>query len=301
MSVSSDEEDDISESEIDDYSEKPYQLLQNGTYKVKVNGQLRCPFCSGKKKQDYKYKELFAHASGVSKGSASRSAIQKANHLALANYLENELAADAEPLPRPPLPQLTKAEPNPGELYVWPWMGIVVNPLKETDDKEVLLDSAYWVKRLSRFKPIQVNAFWVEQDSFVGVIAKFDSDWSGFASATELEKEFENEGYSKKEWTERTGDYESKAYGWCARAEDYSSQGPIAEYLSKEGTLRTVSAISQEIAQRRNSVLDELSHIIAVTNEDLTKVQYSYNRTAMSLQRVLDEKKNLHEAFADGM
>lgn len=38
-----------------------------------------------------------------------------------------------------------------------------------------------------------------------------------------------------------------------------------------------------------------------MTNEDLNKVQYSYNKTAMSLQRVLDEKKNLHEAFADGI
>ncbi|ESQ35218.1 hypothetical protein EUTSA_v10007054mg [Eutrema salsugineum] len=299
MGISSDEESEISESEIDDYSEIPYLMLQTGKYKVKVNGNLRCPFCSGKKKQDYKYKELIAHASGVSKGSANRSAKQKANHLALAKYLENELAGDAEPVPRPPVPQLDESEAKPGDIYVWPWMGIVINPLKETDDKEALLDSAYWLKELSRFNPIEVNAFWVEQDSAVGVIAKFNSDWSGFASATELEEEFENKGCSKKEWTEKRGDSESKAYGWCARAEDYNSEGPIGEYLSKEGTLRTISDISQEKAQDRNSVLDELSDIIAMTNEDLNKVQYSYNKTAMSLQRVLDEKKTLHEAYAD--
>ena len=97
-----DEESEISESEIDDYSENPYRKLQTGHYMVKkVNGTLRCPFCSGKKKQDYKYKELMAHASGVSKGSVSRSAKQKANHLALAKYLETELAGGdhAEPIP----------------------------------------------------------------------------------------------------------------------------------------------------------------------------------------------------------
>ncbi|KAG7591840.1 XS domain [Arabidopsis thaliana x Arabidopsis arenosa] len=301
MGVSSDEESEISESEIDDYSETPYLLLRNGSYKVTVNGQLRCPFCSGKKKQDYKYKELYAHATGVSKGSASRSAKQKANHLALAKFLENELAGYAEPLPRPPVvpPQFDETEPNPHDVYVWPWMAIVLNPLKETDDKELLLDSAFWLKTLSKFKPIEVNAFWVEQDSIVGVIAKFHSDWSGFASATELEKEFETQGSSKKEWTERSGDSESKAYGWCARAEDFNSQGPIGEYLSKEGQLRTVSDVLQEKVQDRNTVLDELSNMIAMTNEDLNKVQYSYNKTAMSLQRVLDEKKSLHEAFAD--
>ncbi|VVA91487.1 unnamed protein product [Arabis nemorensis] len=299
MANSSDEEAEISESEIDDYSETPYLLLQNGKYKVKVNGILRCPFCSGKKKQDYKYKELMAHATGVSKGSANRSAIQKANHLALAKYLENELAGDAEPAPRPPVPQLNEPETRPGEIYVWPWMGIVINPLKENDDKELLLDSAYWLKRLSRFKPVEVNAFWVEEGSVVGVIAKFKSDWSGFASATELEKEFENEGCSKKEWTEKRGDSESKAYGWCAREEDYNSEGPIGEYLSKEGQLKTVSDISKEKAQDRNNVLEELSNIIAMTNEDLNRVQYSYNKTAMSLQRVLYEKRNLHEAYAN--
>uniref|UniRef100_A0A1J3JCG4 Factor of DNA methylation 1 n=1 Tax=Noccaea caerulescens TaxID=107243 RepID=A0A1J3JCG4_NOCCA len=299
MSLSSDEEVEISDSEIDEFSEIPYLEIQNGRYKVKVNGTLRCPFCSGKKKQDYKYKELIAHASGVSKGSATRSAIQKANHLALAKYLENDLAGDAEPLPRPPVPRVNKSEAKPGDIYVWPWMGIVMKPLKETDDKEALLDPAYWLKRLSRFKPVEVNAFWVEQDSSVGVIAKFNSDWRGFASATELEKEFENQGCSKREWTEKRGDSEAKAFGWCAREEDYSSGGPMGEYLLKEGKLRTVSDISQEKTQDRNSVLDELSDIIALTNEDLNKVQYSYNRTAMSLQRVLGEKKILHDAYAD--
>ncbi|CAF1926003.1 unnamed protein product [Brassica napus] len=303
MAVSSDEESEISESEIDDYSETPYLLLQNGKYKVKVNGTLRCPFCSNKKKQDYKYKELMAHASGVSKGSASRSAKQKANHLALARYLQNELAGDAEPLPRPPPvpPQLNESEAKPGEVYVWPWMGIIISPLNETDDKEALLDPACWLKELSRFKPVEVHAFWVEQGLTVGVVAKFNSDWSGFASATELEKEFESIGCSKKEWMEKRGgdSVSKKAYGWCARAEDYHSEGPIGEYLSKEGKLRTVSDISQEKAQDRNSVLEQLSDIIAMTNEDLNKVQYSYNKTAMSLKRVLDEKKTLHEAYAN--
>ncbi|KAF8094521.1 hypothetical protein N665_0360s0025 [Sinapis alba] len=258
MDVPPGEESEISESEIDDYSEKPYLKLQTGQYKVKVNGMLRCPFCSGKKKQDYKYKELIAHASGVSIGSVSRSAKQKANHLALAKYLENELAGDAEPLPRPILPLLNETEAKLGDVYVWPWMGIV------------------------------------------GVVAEFNSDWSGFASATELEKEFEREGCSKKEWTQkRGGGSESKAYGWCARAEDYNSEGPIGEYLTKEGKLRTVSDISQEKAQDRNIVLEELSDIIALANEDLNKVKYSYNETAMSLQRVLDEKKTLDKAYAD--
>ena len=37
-----------------------------------------------------------------------------------------------------------------------------------------------------------------------------------------------------------------------------------------------------------------------MTNEDLNKVQYSYNETAMLLKRVKDQKKNLAEAYAEG-
>ncbi|XP_010537880.1 PREDICTED: factor of DNA methylation 1 [Tarenaya hassleriana] len=297
MDTDSDVESEISESEIDEYSEKPYKLLQSGKFKVKVNGTLRCPFCSGKKKQDYKYKELFAHASGVARGSANRSAKQKANHLALANYLEKDLAGDAERLPCPPVPLSKQLEPKPGDIYVWPWMGIVVNPVNRSDDKESLLDSGYWLKRLSKFTPLGVESFWNEQDSEVDVIVKFNRDWNGFVNATEFEKEFETERCGKKDLAVKRGDFGSKGYGWVARADDYKSSGPIGEYLSKEGKLSTISDIVEEALQDRNSVLESLTTKIALTNEDLNKLQYKYDVEAMSLSRVLQEKDNLHGIF----
>ncbi|CAN1806571.1 Factor of DNA methylation 1 [Linum perenne] len=66
MRPSSDEESDISESEIKDYVDKPYELLKSQHYKVEVRGTLRCPFCTGKMKRGYKnYKELLQHASAM--------------------------------------------------------------------------------------------------------------------------------------------------------------------------------------------------------------------------------------------
>ena len=91
------EESDISESEINDYIDKPYEELTAGKFKVKgLNGNLRCPFCAGKKKQDYKYKDLLQHASGMGKDSTNKSAKQKANHLALEKYLETDLAGEVD-------------------------------------------------------------------------------------------------------------------------------------------------------------------------------------------------------------
>lgn len=64
-----------------------------------ANETIRCPFCTGKKKQDYKYNDLLQHATGVGKGSANRSDRQKATHAALAKCLENELGRKAEKSP----------------------------------------------------------------------------------------------------------------------------------------------------------------------------------------------------------
>lgn len=50
------------------------------------------PFCPGKKKQQYKYRDLLQHVFGVGTGAAWRKAKAKAQHLALANYLTFELA-----------------------------------------------------------------------------------------------------------------------------------------------------------------------------------------------------------------
>ncbi|KAK4395392.1 Factor of DNA methylation 1 [Sesamum angolense] len=151
MGSSSDEESDFSDSEINEYKEKPYELLKAGTYKVKgPNGSLRCPFCAGKK-QDYQYNHLLQHAIGVAKGSASRSAKQKANHLALATFLENDLANEAEPLPQQTAP-LPAAKPEKSELYCWPWVGIVANILNEPKNSDCLASRGYWLNKFSKYK-----------------------------------------------------------------------------------------------------------------------------------------------------
>ncbi|KAG7652619.1 putative domain XH [Arabidopsis thaliana x Arabidopsis arenosa] len=298
MDNSSDEESEISESEIDVYYEKPYEKLMNGDYKVKVKDTFRCPFCAGKKKQHYKYKELLAHASGVAKGSASRSAKQKANHFALAKYMENELAGDAD-VPRPQIPSSSTEQSQAvvDDIYVWPWMGIVINPVRRTDNKNVLLDSAYWLKKLARFNPLEVKTLWLDQESVVAVIPQFNSGWSGFKSVTELEKEYEIRGCGRKDWIDKRGDWRSKAYGWCARADDYNSQGSIAEYLSKVGKLRSFSDITKEEIQNKSIVVDDLANKIAMTNEDLNKLQYMNNEKTLSLRRVLIEKDELDRVY----
>lgn len=303
MDYSSDDESDISESEINDYVEKPYEQLRAGKYKVKgLNGTLRCPFCAGKKKQDYKFKDLLQHASGVAKGSANRSAKQKANHLALAKYLEAELASEADQTQ-----QLVISKPVPQhvgevELYVWPWTGIIVNIVSEGNGELSFPDSDHWLAKFAKYKPSKVETFWNGKDPYAEAIIEFNGDWNGFMNAAQFEKMFEKDGRSKRNWIDvpemRRG---SNIYGWCARAGDYHSEGPVGEYLRKKGKLTTISDIVHEATQNRNIVVANLANKIDMTNEDLDELRYKYNETTMSLSRILEEKDNLHQAFVEGL
>lgn len=294
MDYSSEEESDISESEIEEYSEKPYEQLKAGKYKVKnFNGTLRCPYCSGKKKQDYKYKDLLQHASGVGKGSANRSAKQKANHLALAKYLETDLANEADQIPRPASTQAVNQPVQQDENYVWPWTGIIVNI------KSQLHDSRYWLKEFAKYRPLDVRIFLMDGDVAAQAVIDFHNDWNGFMNASEFEKSFEAKRLGKKDWKSRELQANSDIYGWVAREDDYNCGGPIGDYLRNKGRLRTVSDIVQEASESRNSIVDNLANEIDITNENLNKMQYKYNEKTMSLSRMLEEKDKLHNAFVE--
>ncbi|KAK7389487.1 hypothetical protein VNO78_24580 [Psophocarpus tetragonolobus] len=294
MDYSSEEDSDISESEIEDYSEKPYEQLRAGKYKVKnLNGTLRCPYCAGKKKQDYKYKDLLQHASGVGKGSANRSAKQKANHLALAKYLETDLASEAEPIQRPALPQTVNQPVQQEDLYVWPWTGIIVNI------KGKSIDSGYWLKEFAKFRPIGFHIFLNDGDQIAQAAIDFNNDWNGFMNASEFEKSFETARQGKKDWNSRKLEAGSNIYGWVAREDDYNCGGPIGGYLRSKGRLRTVSDIVQEASESRNSIVTNLTNEIEITNENLDEMQYKFNEKTMSLSRMLEEKDKLHNAFEE--
>ncbi|KAI4355815.1 hypothetical protein L6164_004554 [Bauhinia variegata] len=294
MEYSSEEESDISDSEIDDYKDKPYEQLRAGKLKVKgLNGTLRCPFCTGKKKQDYKFKDLLQHASGVGKGSANRSAKQKANHLALAKYLETDLASESEPIQRPALPQPVNQHPQQDDYYVWPWTGIIVNINGEPKD------SGYWMKQLAKYRPLDVHVFLNEDGLTAQAIVKFNHDWNGFMNATEFEKSFETAHCGKQDWESTKLPTCSSIFGWLARANDYDCIGPIGEYLRQNGKLRTITDIVQETSESRNNIVANLANEIDMTNENLNKMQYKYNEKTMSLSRMLEEKDKLHTAFVE--
>ncbi|KAL3618369.1 hypothetical protein CASFOL_038690 [Castilleja foliolosa] len=292
---SSSEESEISDSEINEYKEKPYGLLKSGTYKIRgPNGTFRCPFCAGKKKQDYQFNHLLQHAIGSAKGTA-RSAKQRANHLALATYLEKDQATKAEPIPQRVIPPPPAAAP---EQYVWPWIGILANI--QTAEKYASRDCGYWLDKLSKYKPLEVKIFWDDADRFTGQgVVKFDNDWIGFKNAMEYDKAFEAQGHGRKVWFERKDSTDSSVYGWFAGANDYMLEGPVGDYLRKNGELRTISDLVQEATMDRKKLVNNLVNEIDLKNENLDQLQTRYNEKTLSLSRMLEEKDDLHRIFSE--
>ncbi|KAJ8755540.1 hypothetical protein K2173_019338 [Erythroxylum novogranatense] len=299
MDCSSEEESDISESEIDDYKDKPYNDLRAGKYTVKTTNGLKCPFCAGKKKQEYKYKDLLQHASGVAKGSANRSAKQKANHFALAKYLEVDLQTETGHTSQNALIATTSGEiKEQANQYVWPWMGIIVKKVIEPSNA-ALHESGYWLEKFANFKPLDVHTVWNEHDHTIWGIVKFNEDWNGLMTTSNFEKSFETVNLGKRDWTERQSNPGLSTYGWVARADDYTAEDPIGEYLRKEGKLRTISDIVQEKNESKSTIVAKLADKLDQTNENLSEIWYKYNEKNMSLSRMLEEKDNLHQAFVE--
>ncbi|RHN64917.1 putative XS domain-containing protein [Medicago truncatula] len=274
MDYSSEEESDISESEIEEYSDKPYKELKDGKYKVKnLNGTLRCPYCAGKKKQEFKYKDLMQHETGVSKGSANRNAKQKANHLALAKYLETDLVNEADQIPPPALAEAVNQPVPQVENYVGHG------------------------QEFAKYRPLDVHVFFMDGDT--QAVVDFNNDWNGFKNASEFEKSFETKHHGKKEWNSMDMLASSDIYGWVAREDDYNCGGPIGEYPRNKGRLRTISDIVQEASERENSKRENLTNEIDIPNENLNIIRYKYNEKTMSLSRMLEENDRLHNAFVE--
>ncbi|XP_018627588.1 factor of DNA methylation 1-like isoform X1 [Nicotiana tomentosiformis] len=297
MSSSSDEEVELSDSEIYEFKEKPYEELRTEKLRVKgPNGSLRCPFCAGKKKQDYKYKDLLQHATGVGKGSANRRAKQKANHLALAKYLQTDLVNEVEPIPaRAVTPE--RSEPEKTELFCWPWTGVVVNISKEAANGRSLDDKEYWLRKFSIYIPSEAKFFYDNQARVSEAIVRFNSDWTGFKGAMEFEMSFETSHCSKREWKADRSCPGPNIYGWVAREDDYIAEGAVGEYLREKGKLKKISDLINEEIHDKKKVVANLANEIDMKNENLDELQTRFNLNTLSLSQMLEEKDMLHHAF----
>ncbi|XP_059625242.1 protein INVOLVED IN DE NOVO 2-like [Cornus florida] len=300
MSYSSEEETDISESELEEYSDKYYEQLKNGSVKVQISDEkYRCPFCHGKK-QNYAYKDLLQHADGVGKGSRKRGIKEKGMHLGLARYMKNYLDVKRSP----PLESTRQNSDyvkgkDVNELFVWPWMGIIANiPLEQKDGRYIGGSGSKLRDDLARkgFNPVRVHPLWNYRGHSGYAIVEFNKDWPGFSNAMMYEKTFEADHKGKRDYygSKCLGD---KLYGWVARDGDFYSKSIIGDHLRKTGDLKTISEIEAEDERKTTKLLSKLTDVIEEKKMYLKEMECKYNETSLSLTKLITQKDEMHRTY----
>ncbi|KAL1327315.1 hypothetical protein HN51_037378 [Arachis hypogaea] len=299
MAQSSDEDTDISDSEITEYEDKFYEELQNGTHDVKTSDETyTCPFCPKKRKRDYLYKELLQHASGVGQSSSQkRKAREKANHLALVKYLEKD--AMAVDVPSKPVDK-GKHDVNSDEQFVWPWIGIVVNiPTRRAEDGRCVGASGSKLRdeyKSRGFNPFRVNPLWNFRGHSGTALVEFNKNWPGFDNALAFERAYETDHHGKKDWFAKS-EQKSGLYAWVARADDYNANNIIGENLRKMGDVKTISELMEEEARRQDKLVSNLTNIIQVKNKHLQEIEVRCHETTLKMDMAMEEKDKLIQAY----
>ena len=310
MDYSSEEDSYISDTEIDEYKEKSYEKLKNGYHKVKVSHQtFTCPYCPMKRKRDYLYKDLIQHASGLGKSSSEkRSAKEKANHLALVKYLENDLAHGSSGPPKPVVvSEHLSVNSYYDEKFVWPWTGIVVNiPTRQEKNGQFVgkTSKSELKNELIRrgFNPIQVEEMWNHSQGHLGIaLVKFDTDYLlGYHDAISFERAYEADHHGKKDWYAESSDPKSGLYAWIAREDDYCLDNKVGRRLQEIGNLKTVSEIKEDEHRIQDRLISNVTSIIDKKNNLLKEMELKYSATTINLNNLMEEKDKLQQAHDEG-
>ncbi|XP_031259580.1 protein INVOLVED IN DE NOVO 2-like [Pistacia vera] len=301
MDHSSEEDSDISESEMVEYKDKSYEKLKSGNCNVKISEEnFICPYCPKKRKRDFLYKDLLQHASGVGKSTSDkRSVKERANHLALAKYLEKDLENEGSSSKRakeddPPI------SCNHDEKFVWPWVGVVVNiPTRRVDNGRFVgaSGSKYRDELIKRgFNPTRVHPLWNYRGHSGTAIVEFKKDWPGLHNAMSFEIAYEADHHGKKDWY-ASNQEKSGIYAWVARSDDYNLNNIVGEHLRKVGDLKTISEMMEEEARKQDQLVSNLTNMIEEKNKHLQEMEQRCTETSNSVEKLMVEKDKLLQAY----
>uniref|UniRef100_A0A1J3J0I4 Protein INVOLVED IN DE NOVO 2 n=1 Tax=Noccaea caerulescens TaxID=107243 RepID=A0A1J3J0I4_NOCCA len=302
-SDSDDSDSDISESEMEEYQDKIYLSLKGGNLRVELSPQaFACPYCPNKKKPSFQYKDLLQHASGVgNSNSDKRSAKEKASHLALVKYLQEDLAdsaAEAEPSSKRMKTGNPIQDCDQDEKLVYPWKGIVVNiPTTKTQDGRSAGESGSKLRDeyIQRgFNPTRVRTLWNHWGFSGTAMVEFNKDWNGLNNALLFDKYYRVDGHGKKDWLKKDGP-KSGLYGWIARADDYNGNTIVGENLRKTGDLKTIAELTEEEARKQEKLVQNLTKLVEEKKKDMKKFEELCLVKSKELNQLMEEREKTLE------
>ncbi|KAG9442554.1 hypothetical protein H6P81_018408 [Aristolochia fimbriata] len=302
MDYSTEEDSEFSDSDVETFGARFYEQLKKDPQKVKISDiSFRCPYCQGKKKKEYPYKDLLQHASGVGQSSTRKSS-ERAKHLALAKFLREDLG-EGRAAEKAGVMQEKPSAPRNDELYVYPWMGILVNVPTEIgkDGKRVGASGSKLRDKFCKCNPVRVIPLWNYHGHTGAAIVEFRKDWSGFSDGVEFERSFAATQHGKKQWNQQKVD--GLLYGWLARADDFNSSGSIGNHLRGAGDLKTITDLEEEGTRKTGKLVENLTNEIEAKTKKVKEWQCMYheilsNRDSI-VQKNNEERQQLRKEAID--
>lgn len=87
----------------------------------------------------------------------------------------------------------------------------------------------------------------------------------------------------------------SDFYAWCARAEDYYSEGIVGTYLREKVELKTTFGVTVEAWKKQSHTLAHLAGEIDYANRIIGEAETKYTQTRTCLNKVMEERDLLHQ------
>ncbi|KAL5671202.1 hypothetical protein ACJX0J_015508, partial [Zea mays] len=334
---SDDPDEDDSDAESD-YEEKSFGLLKSGKHRVRnPDGTFRCPFCLGKKKQGYKIKDLLQHADGIGVSSKHRRhGRERANHRAFARFVRTDpsfaedlvgITGIQGAITTTPANENYSANgngkakanvdtagsssvaakvgpPQEVERFAWPWACVLAAGAG--------FNAEDFVGRVALFSSVEVVPLFVDEMEVTETFAivRFTNDWSGFNDALTIENYFSVNKLGKKEFqmrdsglgsVEGDGEGDVKVYGWVARAEDYDATTVVGRFLRKHTVLQTIDEVSKTELEKSGEMVAILASQIEEKNRYLQDLETKKNATELSISRLEEDNRKLHEAYNEEM
>lgn len=332
-------EKEIKLSELEDYEDRYYKQLKDGTMKVKTtDSKYQCPFCHGRRHTYYRLKCLLEHAYDIA--DSRRSGLkEKGRHLALKRYIEryldlnndqarpavkkyrplgsiddkavhkieHEHAPKIEVKPACKLKVAPKSEStvpdDDDQLFVWPWMGIVANIRTEFKNGIHVGESGSKLKdelTSKGFNPLRVHPLWSRYGHSGYAVIEFNKDWAGFNNAMSFGRSFELDGCGKSGYY-REKNRGDKLFGWVAQNDDYNSKSIIGDYLVKNGDLKTISGQQAEDQRKTIKLISNLANTLEVKHMQLKEIESKCNKAEETVSRVVAQRDKILENYNEGI
>ncbi|XP_056168940.1 protein INVOLVED IN DE NOVO 2-like isoform X2 [Syzygium oleosum] len=240
------------------------------------------------------------HASVVTKNSSKKRYAKEKDSCV---SLEEDSEANQENVNVIELPVDTPVNYCNDQMFVWPWMGIVVDtrPKKVWTRCCVKESKTQVTGELHRkgFSFIRVQALCDYQNPSQIAVVEFGEDWLGFCNALLFERAYDADHHGRKDW------YSSKkrktgTYAWVARADDYNSKCIIGEKLREIGDLKTIAEIVDKDAQKREELVS-LERKLELKNIQLQEMEEKSRQTSNSLRNLITEKEKLEQSYNEEM